>query len=73
MNKIPYAGKEHKPIELRAYTGRTMSRISVKIEFRVANEVLEELNRRFLADTASVHFAEFMRKLVNHALKDPTL
>lgn len=68
--RIPYAGKDTRLLRSE-YGGHAGSKNTVEINFRIRQEALAALNARFLADSSSTTFAEYMRKFIDKGLAEP--
>lgn len=68
--RIPFAGKDRRPLRSE-YGGHAGSKNTVEISFRIRQEALDLLNSRFLSDSSSTTFAEYMRKFIDKGLAEP--
>lgn len=65
--KAPYFGRQRHPI--REVEAVPTSRHTVRIDFRIRGETLDEINRQFLLDPHCTNVAEYMRKVMDAGLK----
>lgn len=67
MTIKPYSGRHQR--SLREHEGIVVSRHSVRLDIRIHQDTLDELNARYMAQSDHILFAEFLRYVIRLGIK----